>query len=127
MSDHTQIWLSCLCLLVLFLPNVLKIIWLNNLLFLSVPDEVYSRNILYTLNLISKLVLLSLGRYLCWLAISSPDYHSPSSEVFQHWHGLLDIFFLSRNFQFLNHVIIIKPKILVPQVKVTLAEFGYPV
>jgi ABC-type nickel/cobalt efflux system permease component RcnA len=84
MSDHTQIWLSCLCLLVLFLPNVLKIIWLNNLLFLSVPDEVYSRNILYTLNLISKLVLLSLGRYLCWLAISSQDYHSPSSEVFQH-------------------------------------------
>jgi hypothetical protein len=35
--------------------------------------------------------------------------------------------FVHQNLQFLNHVIITKAKVLLPQANVTLADFGYPV
>ena len=38
-------------------PKDLKIIWLSNILALSVPDECYSRNVLFALNLISTMLL----------------------------------------------------------------------
>ena len=30
-------------------------------------------------------MFLSLGQYLCWWTISSPGYHTPSSQCFYHW------------------------------------------
>jgi ABC-type nickel/cobalt efflux system permease component RcnA len=42
-----------------------KIIWLSNLSTLSVLDEGYSKNVSCALNLISTILLLSLGQYLC--------------------------------------------------------------
>ena len=41
-------------------------------------------------------------------------HHPPSSQCFRHWHGLLDVFFYW-NKQFLNNVIIIKTKVLLPE------------
>ena len=46
--------------LVLLLPKIL-IIWLSNLLILSVPDEGYSRNVSCTLNLLS----MKCGQNMC--------------------------------------------------------------
>ena len=54
-TDNIRIlwlWLSRLGHLVLLLPE-LWIIWLSNLLILSVPDEVYSRNVSCAINVIS--------------------------------------------------------------------------
>ena len=49
---------------------------------LSVPDDGYSRNALWAPNLISTLLFLSLGRYLCWWTISHRGYYPPSSQCF---------------------------------------------
>ena len=62
-----------------------KIIWLSNLSTLSVLDEGYSKNVSCALNLISTILLLSLGRYFCWWTISPRGYHPPSSQCFYHW------------------------------------------
>ena len=56
-SVRSRLWLSCLGPWVLLLPNIL-IIWLSNLLILSVPDEGYSRNVPCALNLMSTFLLL---------------------------------------------------------------------
>jgi hypothetical protein len=44
---------------------------------LSVPDEGYFRKATCALMLISPIVLLSLGRHLCWWSISPKGYHPP--------------------------------------------------
>jgi hypothetical protein len=74
--------------------------------------EGYSRNASVALNLISTFLLISLGRYLYWWTINIGGHHPPSSQW--HWHSLYDILFC-RNLQFLNHVIIIKAEVLLPQ------------
>jgi hypothetical protein len=43
------VWLSSLDTLIFLLPKYSLIIWLSNLMILSVPDEGYSRNVLCTL------------------------------------------------------------------------------
>jgi len=60
--------LSCLDLLVLFIPKLL-IIWLSNLPIFGVPDEGYSRNASCALNLISALLL-----YVCALRLDFKYY-----------------------------------------------------
>jgi hypothetical protein len=95
-------------------------------------------------------VLLSLGRYLCWLTISHRGCHSSSSQCYYHWvdtsTGWLLVpedvirpvvsaealtwftrYVYYWNLQFLIKVFIIKTKILLPQVAVTSSDFGYPV
>ena len=47
--------------------------------------------------------------------------------MLRYIHGLLDIFITEINLQFLNNVIINKTKVLLPQVEVTVNDFGYPV
>ena len=92
-------------------------------------------------------MFLSLGRYLCWWTISPWLYHQSSSQCFYHWvdtsaGGLLVpgciispvvsvsglILFIKYvchwHLQFLNHVIIIKTKVLLPQTYLTLADVG---
>jgi len=65
--------------LVFLLPKTFKIIWLSNILALSVPDEGNYLAASCALNLISTFSLLSLGPYIfCW-TISSQGYQLPSS------------------------------------------------
>jgi hypothetical protein len=49
---------------------------------MSVPDEAYFRNASCALNLISTVLLLSLGRYRYWWTISPRGYYSPSKQCF---------------------------------------------
>jgi hypothetical protein len=51
-SDYSRFWISCLYPFGFMLPKYLSIL-VSNLLILGVPDESYSRNARYTLNLIS--------------------------------------------------------------------------
>ena len=53
-------------------PKDFKVMWLSNILTLTVLDEDYFRNVCLscTLNLIFTYLLLSLGRYLCVYTIS---------------------------------------------------------
>ena len=55
--DHNRFWLSCFGSLVLLPPKDFKIIWPSNLLILIVPDEGYSRNVLYEVSLIFTFLL----------------------------------------------------------------------
>jgi hypothetical protein len=70
-------------------------------------------------------ILISLGRYLGWWAISPEGIIRPVvSDSELTWFNRY-IYYC--NLQFLNNVINNKTKVLLPQAKVTLAEFGYPV
>jgi len=121
--DRSRLWLSCLGHLVFLLPKTFKlfglqIFWLWA--YLIMGDQGYSRNVQCTLNLLPTFLLLSLNQYLCWWTINTRGYHPPSSQCFgSSLHGSINIFFY-QNLQFLNHVIIIKTKVLLPQSQVTL-------
>jgi hypothetical protein len=39
-------------------------------------------------------LLLSLGQYFCWWTLSPRRISPTHQSVFQHWHGLLDIFII---------------------------------
>jgi hypothetical protein len=89
---------------------------------LSVPDEGYSRYASCALHLISTFLLLSLGQYLCSWTISPGGYHLASISVSAlKWRST---YICYSNLQFLNNVIFIKTKVLLPQAYVTLTDFG---
>jgi hypothetical protein len=79
---------------------------------LRVTDEGYSRNASCALNLISMLLLLSLGRYLCWWTISPVGIIRSvvSASTLTMFIGYMYYW----NLQFLNNVIINKTKVLLP-------------
>ena len=59
-------------------------------LTLSVPDEGSSRKALWVLNLISTFLLLSMGRYLCWLSVPDEDY---SRKRHEHYIWYLRLYY----------------------------------
>ena len=63
-----------------------EIIWPLDLSTLSVPEENYSRNMLFAIILISTILLLSLGD------TSAGGLIVPESIMPRHLHGLIDIF-----------------------------------
>ena len=85
---------------------------------LSVPDEGYSRNPSCPLHLISTVLLLSPGWFLCWWTFSPRGYYSPNIHNFRE--GIIRPVFIAsaltwfirnlsyRNLQFLNHIILLK-------------------
>ena len=94
--------------------KALWIIWLSNLLIMSVHDEGYSRNALCTLYSISTFWELSLGQHLCLWTVG-PRCPAVSVSLLS-W--LLEI---------VSNEIINKTKVRLPQVYLTLTDFGYPV
>jgi hypothetical protein len=94
----------------------LYIIWLSNLSILSVADEGYSRN--------APWVDISAGGLLVLRGIIRPIVSSASALT---WFIRYNVYMYYWNLQFLNNVIINKTKVLLPQVWVTLAVFGYHV
>jgi len=64
----------------LLAPKGFCIIWLINIMTLSVLDKNYSRNTPRPLNKMS--TWLSLGRYIGWRTISPCGYHQLSSQCF---------------------------------------------
>ena len=117
----SRFWLSCsgtlVCLLTYF-----YIIWLSDVLTLSAPDEVYSGNTSCAFYLISTFLLLSLGRYLCWWTVSPDSIIRPVVCASALTWFRRYIFY--RNLQFVNHVIMIKTKVLLPQAQITFYDFG---
>lgn len=93
-------------------------IWVSHILDLRVPEPGYSRNASSALHLKSTFLILSLSRWYCWWAISSQVYRPLNSQCFGTWHGF------DLNLQFLNQVFIIKSNVQLPDVYVTIAEFG---
>ena len=83
------------------------IIWLSNFSILSVPDEVYSRQTSFTLNLICTISLLSRGQYLCWWsqieytgdATAEPvnEYLRPLNRQLMPWNCQLQYNYLHSN------------------------------
>ena len=100
----------CICLKHFYL-TVERNNWLSNMLALSVPDKGYSRNVSCALNLISTFY------YNRWADTSAGRLLVPAEGIMRQVVSVSALtWFISYifywNLQFLNHVIIIKTKVL---------------
>ena len=80
---HELIAISKMRQYMIALGNILALSVPDEGYSLSVPDEGYSRNPSCPLLLISTVLLLSLGRFLCWWTISPLGYYPPNIHCFR--------------------------------------------